>query len=61
MQGGVIISKLINLFFITLIINFFITIYTIYTILEFKIFHNKQGSKLKIKKDYIQTKGGDNN
>ena len=40
--------KLIDIFFITFIINFSITIYTIYTIFEVKIFHNKQGVKLKI-------------
>ena len=45
----IIIHKLINIFFITFIINFFITIYTVYSFLEMKIFHNEQGSKLKIK------------
>ena len=46
---------LINFFFITLIINFFITIYTIYIFIEVNLFHNAQGAKLKIKKeDLIQ-------
>lgn len=49
------IGILINFFFITLIINFFITIYTIYIFFEIKLFHNEQGAKLKIKKeDLIQ-------
>ena len=43
------INKLINIFFITFSINFLITIYTIYTFFEMKIFHNEQGSKLKMK------------
>ena len=44
------INKLINFFFITFIINFFVTIYTVYNFLDFKIFQNKQGLKLNIKK-----------
>ena len=47
------INKLINFFFITLIINFFITFYTIYNFLDFKLFQNKQGIKLKIKQEKI--------
>ena len=43
------IHKLINIFFITFIINFLITIYTIYSFFEFKVFHNEQGLKLRIK------------
>ena len=50
LQGGDNIKTLINIFFISLIINFFISIYTIYLIIEIKVFHNEQGSKLKIKK-----------
>lgn len=50
MEGGDIISKLINLFFITLSLNLFITLYSIYTYLEIKLFHNLQGSKLQLKK-----------
>ena len=46
MQGGDIISKVINYFFITYIINLFITIYSIYSFFDIKIFHNMQGSKL---------------
>ena len=42
-------SKLITLFFIIYIINFFISLYSIYTYFDIKLFHNLQGSKLKIK------------
>lgn len=45
------INKQINFFFITLIINFFITFYTMYNYLDSKIFQNKQGIKLKIKEE----------
>lgn len=48
------ISKLINIFFISLSINFFVSIYTIYNFFEIKIFHNEQGSKLKIKKQILK-------
>jgi len=41
---------LIHLFFASLIISFFITIYSIYSFFEMKVFHSLQGSKLKIKK-----------
>lgn len=50
-KGGGNISKLIDLFFITFIIYFFITLYSLYTFFDIVFFHNKQGSKLKIKKD----------
>lgn len=40
---------LINLFFITFIINIFIVFYSIYTFFSIKIFHNLQGAKLNIK------------
>ena len=53
------ISKLINLFLITLIINSFITFYTIYNFLDFKIFQNKQGIKLKIKQEKINSQRDD--
>lgn len=43
------INTLINIFFISFIINIIITFYTIYTFFEIKVFHNLQGSKLKIK------------
>lgn len=43
------INKLIDVFFITFIINLFVSIYTIYNLFEVKIFHNEQGSKLKMK------------
>lgn len=54
MQGGDDINKLINFFFITFSINFFITIYSIYNFFEFQVFQNKQGMKLNKKKsDFI--------
>ena len=53
LQGGDNIKTLINIFFISLIINFFISIYTIYIFLEIKVFHHKQGSKLEIKKQIL--------
>ena len=45
------INKLINFFFITLIINFFVTFYSFYSFLDFVFFQNKQGLKLNIKKN----------
>ena len=59
MKGGMNISKLINIFFITLIINSFIIFYTIYNFLDFQIFQNKQGIKLKIKQEKITTQMDD--
>ena len=50
-KGGDIISRLIDLFFITVIIYLFITLYSLYTFFDIIFFHNKQGSKLKIKKN----------
>lgn len=52
------IKHLINLFFITFIINFFTTFYSIYIFLDFEIFQKKQGIKLNIKKDalYLERK-----
>jgi len=54
------IYTLINFFFITFIINFFVSIYTIYNFFEFKILKNEQGSKLKLKKELLEKnkKGG---
>lgn len=49
MQGGENIFKLIDIFFIVYFINILITLYSIYTFFEIKIFHNQQGSKLKLK------------
>ena len=49
----IIISKLIDLYFITFIIYLFITLYSIYTFFEIFLFHNKQGAKLEIKKKYF--------
>ena len=42
-------NTLFNIFFFIYIISFLITLYSIYTFLEIKLFHNLQGSKLKIK------------
>ena len=42
-------STLITIFFIIYIINFFIILYSIYTFFDINLFHNLQGSKLKIK------------
>ena len=42
-------TTLINIFFFIYIISFFITLYSIYTFFDIKLFHNLQGSKLKIK------------
>lgn len=53
LQGGDGLNKLIDFFFITLIINFFVSIYTIYIFLEIKVFHHEQGSKLEIKKQIL--------
>lgn len=50
-KGGDIISKLIDWFFITFIIYLFITLYSLYNIFDLFFFHNKQGSKLQIKKN----------
>lgn len=50
--------KILDLFFILFIINIFISFYSIYTFIDIKILHNKQGSKLKLKhynKGAIQT------
>lgn len=49
MQGGDYISKLIHTFFIIYIINILITLYSIYTFFDLKIFHNSQGAKLELK------------
>lgn len=48
--GGDYMNTLINVFFITFIINIFIVFYSIYTFFDIKISHNLQGSKLDIKK-----------
>lgn len=48
-------SKLITIFFIIYIINFFFTLYSIYTYFDMKFFHNLQGSKLKIKQTNQKT------
>ena len=50
-KGGF--AILIHIFFISFIINLFISFYAIYSFLEILIFHNLQGFKLKIKKDTL--------
>ena len=50
-KGGGNIFKLIDLFFFTFIIYLFTTLYSLYTFFDIIIFHNKQGSKLEIKKN----------
>jgi len=40
---------LINIFFISFIINLFIVFYSVYLLFDMKLFHNLQGSKLKLK------------
>lgn len=55
-QGGDNIFKLVNLFFITYIINLLITLYSFYTFFDIYLFHNLQGSKLILKKQISQKK-----
>lgn len=42
-------NTLFNIFFSIYIISFLITLYSIYTFFDIKLFHNLQGSKLKMK------------
>lgn len=42
-------NTLFNIFFSIYIISSLITLYSIYTFFDIKLFHNLQGSKLKIK------------
>jgi len=50
MKGGAFkLNILLHIFFVSFIINLFITLYSIYLFFELKIFHSLQGSKLKIK------------
>lgn len=44
---------LIHTFFISFIINLFIVLYAIYSLVDIIIFHNLQGFRLKIKKDSL--------
>ena len=53
------IKILINLFFITFIINFFITFYSIYNFINLNIFQKKQGTKLNIKLNELFLNKGD--
>ena len=52
-------KHLIDLFFLTFIINILISIYSIYTYFDNIFFHNMQGSKLKLKKTITIPKGDD--
>ena len=52
MERGVTII-LIHIFFISFIINLFIVLYAIYSLVDIIIFHNLQGFRLKIKKDSL--------
>lgn len=45
--------KLIDYFFILLIINSFIFFYSLYIFFDIKVFHNLQGSKLHIKSQFF--------
>jgi len=56
LKGGGNISWLLIIFFLSFIINFFVTIYTIYLFFEIKIFNNGQGAKLKLKKQNLLNK-----
>lgn len=49
MLGGDFIKTIIDLFFISLIFNLFVSFYSIYTYFDNIFFHNMQGSKLKLK------------
>ena len=50
------ISKLIDIFFLLFIINFFITFYSIYTFFEVYVFQNLQGYKLNKKQKDLNIK-----
>ena len=52
MERGVTII-LIHTFFISFIINLFIVLYAIYSLVDIVIFHNLQGFRLKIKKESL--------
>lgn len=47
---------LIHVFFVSFIINLFIVFYSLYSFSDSFLFHNIQGSKLKIKKDFYNLK-----
>lgn len=47
-------NRLVNIFLIIYIINILITLYSIYTFFDIKLFHNLQGSKLSLKKQISQ-------
>lgn len=41
----------INLFFLSILVNFLVILYYLYSFAEISLFHSKQGSKLKIASD----------
>lgn len=41
--------KILDLFFILLIISLITNFYIVYTFIDIKVLHNEQGSKLKLK------------
>ena len=49
----------IDFFFITFIINFFITFYSIYNFINLNIFQKKQGTKLNMKLNQLFLRTGD--
>lgn len=49
----------IDFFFITFIINFFITFYSIYNFINLNIFQKKQGTKLNMKLNELFLRKGD--
>ena len=53
------INNLINLFFITFIINFLTTFYSIYNFFNIEIFQKKQGMKLNMKRYALYTERKD--
>jgi len=53
LEGGDNIDWLVIIFFTSLIINLFVSIYTIYIFFEIKIFNHGQGAKLNLKKQSL--------
>ena len=56
MKGGGIINLLLYFFFLSFIINFLVSIYSLYLFLEIKIFNHGQGAKLNLKKQSLLSK-----
>lgn len=53
LEGGDNINWLVIIFFTSLIINLFVSIYTIYIFFEIKILNHGQGAKLNLKKQSL--------